>query len=131
MEKWNKHFKKCVLYEVCMCGKKEMEVGIKNINSPFTELFSILKRQQTYFLQTSDHIFNVAELRILHQHAENAIDMMLQGLQDIGQLIGIFGGNKNFTEFFNIGFFISGISNLAEALNSLKQDVDFLLKMHM
>jgi len=110
-------------------GMKNNMSQLKNVDCPFTELFALLKTETT--MVSSDFVHNSKTLTSIYQHAENAIDMMLQGLQDIGQLIGILGKNINFTEFFNIGFFISGISNLAEALHSLKQDVDFLLKMRM
>lgn len=102
----------------------------KNAESPFTELFSILKRDKILSngLATLGH--DTKALKVMQQHVDNAMDVLLQGLQDLGNLIGMSIQNKKdaLEDLNNIGFFISAISNLTEALNALRLDADYMLK---
>lgn len=102
-------------------------VKVKNLNSPFTELFSLLKQYEKSAC-TSNYSCN--ELKIIQQHVDNAIEVLLQGLQQVGQLIGLATNKKNIAEMNQLGFFISAISNLTEALNDLRLDANFLLGQH-
>jgi len=102
-------------------------IFFKNSDSPFTELFSMLKRYENSSIGST--IYTSKELRIIQKHTDNAIEVLLQGLQGVGQLIGLASDNKKIPEQLNqIGFLISAISNLTEALNELKLDADFMLK---
>lgn len=103
---------------------------IKNTESSFTELFSILKCYKKTQFSNVELSYESNELVVLHQHVNNAIDTLLLGLQDVGQLIGLAGQSKESTsnELSNIGFFISAISNLTEALNTLRADASFVLE---
>lgn len=51
------------------------------------------------------------ELKIIHQHVENAIDLLLHGLQNLGQLINTAGRECQITpdEIANIGFLFLGL----------------------
>lgn len=100
------------------------DLEFKNRDCPFTELFSLLKRREE---SPSGEIvlgYNSNELSAIHQHVDNAIVMLIQGMQDVGGLLGIaINESDGITESLdNIGFFISGISNLMEALNGLRTD---------
>jgi hypothetical protein len=105
-------------------------IKIMNIDSPFTELFSLLKRYDSLSSGSPMLVYNSNELEIIHQHIDNAMDVLLQGLQDLGCLISATAKNKIkvIEELNNIGFFISAITNLTEALNTLRVDADYVLK---
>lgn len=101
------------------------EVKIKNIDSPFTELFGLF---QQYEMLTK--MKNKAEIEIINQHLNNAIETLFQGLQSIGHLLG---GHLQYSkslpaDIVNIGYFIALISNLAEALNILRLDANYALR---
>lgn len=105
------------------------EEKLENNERPFTELFSLLKR----YKNLSDGMLTMAyqpeELKIMHQHTSNAIELLLLGLQNIGHLIGTINYEKNeIDEINNIGFFIAAITNLTEALNNLRADTDYILR---
>lgn len=105
----------------------------RNAESPFTELFLILKKSPDSTADLSTLIYDPAELRVMHQHIDNAIDLLLQGLQDLGQLMSLAGRESDdvLKELANLGFFISGISNLTEALNTLRNDADYVLNKNV
>lgn len=101
----------------------------KNSESPFTELFALLKRYENSANGFPTLSYNSHELKIMHQHIDNAVDVLLQGLQGVGHLVGINSSNINEIEELNqIGFFISAITNLTEALNTLRSDADYVLR---
>ena len=105
-------------------------VRVENANSPFSELFSLLKRYQVLPHGVATLAYAAEELKVMHQHIDNAMEILLQGLQDLGQLIGIAAQDKEkiADDLSNIGFFISAIGNLTEALNALRLDADYVLK---
>jgi len=105
-----------------------MEREFKNIESPFTELFSLLKRYENIYGESPLLTYNSDELQTINQHVDNAMKVLLQGLQGMSQLIGVASSNKkDINELSHLGFFISAISNLTEALNDLKSDADYVL----
>lgn len=99
---------------------------IKNIDSPFTELLSILKRYENVPSGFPELSYNTHELKIIYHHVDNVMDVLLRGMQSLGHLMGVAPDNeiKNIND---IGFFISVITNLQEALNNLRSDVDYVL----
>lgn len=102
---------------------------IKNIDSPFTELFSLLKRYESAPCGSAILAYTSEELRIIYQHINNAMEVLLQGLQGVAHLIGITSFDEKVVEVVNqLGFFISAISNLTEALNDLRSDTDYVLE---
>lgn len=101
-----------------------------HIEAPFTELFTILKKQNIQSQGEVTLAYHSDELRVMHQHIDNATDILLKGLQDIGNTISLLSVNKiiSLNDMESLGFFISAISNLTEALNTLRLDVDHVLK---
>jgi hypothetical protein len=83
----------------------------KNNESPFTELFSLFKQYDNPSVLTL--IYTSEELIEIQQHVDTAISTLLQGLQDVGNLIGLSSVNKEIIEAINqLGCFISTITNL-------------------
>ncbi|OGT63241.1 MAG: hypothetical protein A3E85_06015 [Gammaproteobacteria bacterium RIFCSPHIGHO2_12_FULL_45_12] len=108
--------------------KKEYEY--KNIESPFTEIFSLLKRYQVLSDGLTALVYNSDELIEMHQHIESVIETLLQGLQSLGQVVGEATNRKviPINRIGSIGYLISSISNLTESLNTLKADASFELR---
>ena len=105
------------------------EETINNIDSPFTELFSLLKRYEKSATGLPTLAYNFNELKIMHLHIDNVVEILLQGIQGIGQLIGLASLEKNLVQRLNhLGFFVSVITNLTEALNDLRSDTEYVLK---
>ena len=102
----------------------------KNNNNPFTEIFSLIKRYEISPDGFSTFAYDTDEIKALYQHADNAIGIVLQGLQDVGSLISIAEQNKSTipSDLNGLGYLITGISNLAEALHVLKSDANFVLR---
>lgn len=65
-------------------------------------------------------------------HIGSAIDSLLRGLQDLGQIIEMMSCAeiKLIEEVARVGFLISTISNLTEAFKAMKFDADFLTNRH-
>jgi hypothetical protein len=63
---------------------------------------------------------------------DNALVVLLQGLQDIGTLMSIAAQDKKpmIEELKTVGFFIAAVGNLSEALNTLRLDASYLLQEH-
>lgn len=101
----------------------------KNVEPPFTELFALIKLYD--FLPDGFKTvgYNVDEIKRLSRHANNAINITLQGLQDIGSLINLVEQSKSkiSDDLNGIGYLIVSISNLVEALYILKTHADFAL----
>jgi hypothetical protein len=101
----------------------------ENQENSFTRLFSLFKRYQC----TQDGLpilaFERDDLELMHQHSDDAITVLLQGLQDLGHLLGAKDKNKMVNNLKNIGYFISSVSNLIEALDSLRSDAGFVLNI--
>ncbi len=104
--------------------------AFKNIESPFTELFSLLKRYEHSSKESPAWAYSTSELKAIYNHVDNAIVILLQGMQDVGNLIGLLDSkNKKIMAGFSaLGFFIAMISNLAEALHILQLDTNYVLR---
>ena len=103
---------------------------LQNIESPFTEIFSLMKRYKALSDGLTALVYNSDELMVMHQHIENAIELLLQGIESLGQLIGDVAQYKvvSIKNISSIGFLISAISNLTESLHTLKTDANFELR---
>ncbi|OGT41302.1 MAG: hypothetical protein A3F13_09905 [Gammaproteobacteria bacterium RIFCSPHIGHO2_12_FULL_40_19] len=97
---------------------------VNNVEAPFTELFSLLKHCEMKGGNASVLVYELEELRVILQHTDNAMNILLQGLQGVGQAIGIASRDDGLKaeQICQIGFFISAITNLTEALNSLRMN---------
>ena len=106
------------------------KIQFKNNDNPFTEIFSLIQRYEPSPDGFPTLAYQTDELKILHQHARNAIGITLQGLQDLGGMMNSFVQyNREIPEELkHIGYFISGIGNLTEALHSLCLNTDFVLR---
>jgi hypothetical protein len=100
-----------------------------NTEAPFTELFSLLKRYEVLPQGCPVLVHGVEELKAMHKHIDNAMTVLLQGLQDLGQVTSMVGKDekKLIEDLDHIGFLISAISNLTEALNELRSDTSYSL----
>lgn len=97
----------------------------KNTDNPFTELLALLKQHQLYS-QQSTH--NTDILATIENHANNAIQSLLFGIQSLGYLLGIVNASDDPAPLHtsNLGFLIQSLGNLIEALHQLKNDVRHL-----
>ncbi len=104
--------------------------SIKNAESSFTELFNLLKRHDCSPKESPTLAYTASELKAIHCHVDNATVILLQGMQDVGNLIGLLGSRnkKGKAGLSELGFFIAMISNLAEALHVLQVDTDYVLR---
>lgn len=107
-----------------MANNFQNNVTLKNLASPFTELFSLLKRYDENGLFITR--YQSDELKLIRQHIDNAVEGLLRGIQDIGCILSMLA-QDNLKMIKNIGFFISIIGNLMEALNALKSETDCLI----
>lgn len=65
----------------------------------------------------------------ISSHVDNAIIALLHGSQDLGRLMGIVQGRKKLLdECKDIGGLFSSLSNLIEALYTLRLDADYALR---
>ena len=102
----------------------------KNLESPFTELFALVIRHEILPEGLATLAYESEQLKLIQRHIDNAVDVLLHGLQDLGYLIGVASQNKKkvMSDLNNIGFFITVIANLTEALNSLRLDTGYVLQ---
>jgi len=103
--------------------------SIKNAESSFTELFNLLKRYDCASEKSPTLVYSTSELKAILGHIGNATVILLQGMQEMGNLMGLLSSkNKNAqTGLGALGFFIAMISNLTEALFVLQADTNYVL----
>lgn len=106
---------------------ENIQEQIINVEQPFTELFSLLKRYENLPDGNTTLVYSCDELKTIHHHTDNVINVLLQGLQSLSQMIGFVSPHKVIHELNYLAFFISAISNLTEALNVLRSDADYIL----
>lgn len=104
---------------------KEISVlkeNFTNTEYPFTELLSLLKLYKSSQNGDYELIYSPTALRAIDQHAANAMQSLLLGLQSLGYTLGI--ANETTSHIIShLGFFIQSISNLIEALHQLRADI--------
>lgn len=93
----------------------------------FTGLFARLKRYQPAQNGLPVLAYENDDIKIMYQYSDDAIRVLLQGLQELGRLLGT--QNKQIENHVNMGFFISAISNLIEALDNLRSDTNYMLSL--
>lgn len=126
-------FRESIGFDLRINEKEEIKMNYvtqqKSEENSFTGLFSILKRYQLAPNNLPILAFEKNDLELIHQFSDNAIKVLLHGLQDVGFLLG---SQAQYSEGqINIGFFISSISNLIEALECLRSDVDYMLNSEL
>jgi len=60
-----------------------------NADSPFTELFLLIKRYNMLSIGLPILAYRSNELEIINQHIEDVMNILLQGLHGLGYFIGI------------------------------------------
>lgn len=90
-----------------------------HVNHTFTELFHLLK--QSNLLDT--------DINMILQHSDNAITGILHGLQAIGSLLATSTLVEK-DDVVHLGYFLTLIANLMEALNILRSDCEFHLNVN-
>ena len=119
------------IFEVSMSGPRQKKIYARNFDSPFTELFSLLKSYEYSPAGLPKLVYGSDELKVIQLHSENAINALLNGLQGMSLLIGMAFYDKHVgSELTRISFFIATICNLVEALNDLSSDVYYVLNKH-
>jgi hypothetical protein len=102
---------------------------LENIEHPFTELLSLLRY---YRISSPGHfelIYSTKALKAISQHTDNSIQLLLDGLQALGYILG-----KNQEEqtlqssVSSLGFLIQTMGNLIEALYVLRADISYEIK---
>ena len=113
-----------------MDNNNQSELVINNAASPFTEIFSRLTKYETLPGNTSTLAYSPEELIVMRAHINNAVEVMLQGLQDIGYLLAA-AGRKNLLDVptEGVGHFISATCNLIEALNRFGLDAEYVITL--
>ncbi len=108
----------------------DIQLKSKDHESAFTELFSILKRYEEKPGGMLKLQYDEEEIRLMRHHLTNCTDTLLRGLQELGFLVGFHMQNNPdvIAEVSNIGFFISAVGNLLEALTVLRDDSDQIIK---
>ena len=100
-------------------------ITFKNAESPFTELFALFQQ-----CDISSKMNSVEEIDIINQHINNAIEILCQGLQTLGRLMGSLQNSDTVpADVMNIGYFVAVVCNLAEALNVLRVDLDYIAEV--
>lgn len=104
---------------------RDETINFNNPNSPFTELMTLLKRYEIKPSNELNLAYSTDELKVMKKHLENALETLSQGLQSVGILLHAtriedypVNGEIN-----HIGFFITTVSNLTEALHALQADI--------
>jgi hypothetical protein len=99
-------------------------IRFKNAESPFTELFSLFQRHDVL-----SKVGEIEEIEIVNQHVNNAMETLFQGLQTVGQLIGYLQDAESISrDLMSIGYFVSVVCNLLEALNILRVDAVYAMR---
>ncbi len=91
----------------------------------FTGLFSLLKRYRATSNGLPVLASEMQDIQLMNQYSDDAISVLLQGLQSVGHLLA--SQNKLSEGNTNLGYFISSISNLIEALDGLRSDTNYML----
>lgn len=92
----------------------------------FTELFTELTK---LLCENASPPFDTENLKTTQKYTSQDIDILLRGLQEVGFLLSsaTYDNPELIKLFSSIGFFISSISNLVEALNTLRGDLNHFL----
>lgn len=98
------------------------EAKFKNAESPFTEVYSILR---STFMSSGKQRLDENDIKIIDKHLSNMFVSILRGLQGVGALMIITSAmdepmNKN---SIHIGEFVAVISNLLETIGLFCADI--------
>ena len=97
---------------------------VRNNNSQFSDLFSLLTSCEIPAKDMSILGYSTENLKIMYQNIRHVVDVLLNGLQNVGDLIAI----ADRESMNNMGQFISTICNLIDALNTFALDTSYELR---
>ena len=91
----------------------------------FTELFSILKQNKISSNGLLELAYRNEEITKMKPLVDHCIDIFLSGLQETGHLLNVLlQENPNVVnQVKDIGFFLTGTTNLIQALHDLRADL--------
>jgi hypothetical protein len=107
-----------------------MSKTLKNKEHPFTGLFLSLRQHEVEPSRVKAGNYSIDTLKEIYHHADNAIEDLMLGLQNIGNLASVAKPDTDdaIQNLNGLGFFISLLSNLTEALRDLHTDIDYELQ---
>lgn len=102
---------------------------VRSNNSSFADLFSLLTSCERPASNMSILAYSTENLKIMRQNVRHDVDVLLNGLQNVGDLIAVVDQEtmKNIS-IGNIGQFVSAICNLIDALNTFSIDAGYELR---
>ncbi len=103
----------------------------KNIESPFTELFTLLRRYDLLPQGMPRLAYDTKELQAMHQHVGNAKAALTQGLEDIFSLLSVENRpqlEKTVPTLSAVWAFFGVMMNLNDALDTLQSDTAYVLQ---
>lgn len=108
---------------------KDNANGFNNINSSFTDLFSLLSSCEKPATNMATLAYSTENLMLMHQCVGDSVNILLNGLQCIGNLIvAIDKESMSYISKNSMGQFLSMICNLIEALNVLSSDAGYEMR---
>jgi hypothetical protein len=101
-------------------------VHFENSDNFLREVLPLLGRFEILPRQSFIHVGEKEEVRVLRQHVDHAMNILLQGLRDLGHLLYLAAQRKKkfLEDLEKIRFLISAIMNLTEALNTLRLEIN-------
>ena len=105
-------------------------IRFQNEQSPFTELFNLLKRYELLPQGALTLAYHTKELKVINQHVANAKTILTQGLEDVFNLLGATDHSDTTTlSKPSIPWTFWGVlMNLNEALDILQSDTAYVLR---
>jgi len=99
------------------------------VKSQFTDLFSLFTSCEIPAPDMSILAYSTENLKIMRQNARYVVDVLLNGLQNVGAFIAVVDQvAMNHIPIANTGLFVSAISNLIDALNTFAIDAGYELR---
>lgn len=99
---------------------------IVNVDNIFTDLFGSLIKYKTDENRNLHLDYSSREISRMLLGVDNAITMILQGLQGLGKMLSMCSLSEA-QDMMHVGHFLAILGNLLEALNSLRADFEFEL----
>ncbi len=105
-------------------------VQFRNKQSPFTELFSLLKRYELLPQGKLTLAYHTKELKVMNKHLRNAKTIVTQGLEDMFNLLGnAESSDATITPTSSMLWtFLGALMNLRDALDTLQSDASYVLQ---
>lgn len=103
---------------------RSADYKISQINSPFTQIFSVLTKYDISENNPSVFAYGDEQLVQLYDHIRNSNMILLQGLGSMGRMLSAVDKDAyDEISIPDLGRFISATCNLIEALDKLQSDI--------